>query len=525
MTDPKDIIESTVKTTVNDIINKVMSEIKQKNSSSLQSKIYRDEPILMPASGLPSYVPDEIREMQKLASSHDAYTHSEQWLFYTQGKFMENYEDDFEFKGEFVKYFPTYRSMNVRPLRGFFSWRTKVRRGEIVPAPLSFVFMYIYELINMIGVAAAEEGFAKLRELQAAYKEIDPSVDRHIRRWLVDYVIYYNLDKALLDNDAEFRRDEALITLIHRGEHDSDEVFAAIAVLSSYNIEKSKLYKQYPEDVKRVVCGVYAALEEYYGKHGKKSLTEKLFGVMFTSTYNMFETAVFYDRLKFSGYEYVMTDIRRYKRSNGAWSCERYIGGKSSRLGDIIKTIDAAMRIKYNLPETIKTEGTTKLLSSVIDREITALLEEKKRNERPEVKIDVRLLGSIRKASDITKSRLIVEDEAEKEQGEDVQLDIFTAVRDAAPAAAAPLLITPVVSTPRGDLPLDSAECEFLRCLLNGEPFDGAAAASGRMLSVIADAVNEKLFDAFADTVIVFEGDTPVLIEDYTEELKGLIGE
>ena len=39
----------------------------------------------------------------------------------------------------------------------------------------------------------------------------------------------------------------------------------------------------------------------------------------------------------------------------------------------------------------------------------------------------------------------------------------------------------------------------------------------------MADSINEKLYDAFADTVLTFDGDTPVVIEDYEEELKGMI--
>ena len=35
--------------------------------------------------------------------------------------------------------------------------------------------------------------------------------------------------------------------------------------------------------------------------------------------------------------------------------------------------------------------------------------------------------------------------------------------------------------------------------------------------------VNEALFDRFADTVLCCDGDVPSLIEDYTDELKGLI--
>ena len=50
-----------------------------------------------------------------------------------------------------------------------------------------------------------------------------------------------------------------------------------------------------------------------------------------------------------------------------------------------------------------------------------------------------------------------------------------------------------------------------------------ARVPAGVMLSVVAEGVNEALFPRFADTVILFEGDAPLLIEDYIEELKGMI--
>ena len=50
--------------------------------------------------------------------------------------------------------------------------------------------------------------------------------------------------------------------------------------------------------------------------------------------------------------------------------------------------------------------------------------------------------------------------------------------------------------------------------------FDGAGRT---MPSLLADAINEKLFDLFGDTVLAFDGDTPEPVEDYIEELKGIV--
>ena len=43
------------------------------------------------------------------------------------------------------------------------------------------------------------------------------------------------------------------------------------------------------------------------------------------------------------------------------------------------------------------------------------------------------------------------------------------------------------------------------------------------MLSVIIDSINEKMFEIFSDTVIICENETPIIIDDYLEELKNYI--
>ena len=58
--------------------------------------------------------------------------------------------------------------------------------------------------------------------------------------------------------------------------------------------------------------------------------------------------------------------------------------------------------------------------------------------------------------------------------------------------------------------------------MLNGADPEKASRDSGIMLTVAIDEINERLFDDFGDTVIIFDGDTPEIIEDYKEELKGM---
>ena len=77
---------------------------------------------MQPAGKLSNYVPDEIRQMRKLAESFSFYRQSAEKRFYDQAVMMAAYEDDFAYTGQFVRYFPTYETMDTRQLRGYFTW-------------------------------------------------------------------------------------------------------------------------------------------------------------------------------------------------------------------------------------------------------------------------------------------------------------------------------------------------------------------------------------------------------------------
>ncbi len=77
--------------------------------------------------------------------------------FYRQGQFMADYEDNVPWNGAFDRFFPTYHDMNLRQLRGYFTWRGCLRRGDFRPAPAAFAYVYLYELLNGIGTASPED--------------------------------------------------------------------------------------------------------------------------------------------------------------------------------------------------------------------------------------------------------------------------------------------------------------------------------------------------------------------------------
>lgn len=487
------------------LIDTILSDTKIVTSGNFASKVYKDEPILLTATQMERYTPSQYRAMRKMAKGTGIYYESDAKIFYEQGRFMEDFEDDFDYQGEFSRYYPTYQSMSDQQLRGYFSWRTKVRRGLIEKTSLSFVFVYIYELLNRIGVKSPEDGFHTLKNFWLAYKEIDQQIDRYVRLWLKDYVIYNNLDKSFLEEFSEANFDEALLILLNHRSYSAGEVFAALNSLSSYNLENSRFFKQQPEAVKNVVHTVFGLFSDHYLKNCQNTLFEKFFGQVYSSPYTMFHSAVFYRQQSPQDLVYEINSIYKYRCQNGTWSCERFFGykAKSQKVGSLLKTIDFLMRRKYNFKSALKAGKTTKILEGIINQAIDDFGEKQRQAARLKIEIDVSKLQTIRAAALEIQNKLIVEESPESEMPEASKEE----------------------TKPAGASPLNELEQQFMGRLLSGRAYDELLRSKGLMLSVMIDAVNEKLFELFNDTVITEDGDRAELIEDYIDELKELITE
>ena len=463
--------------------------------------VYKDEPILTTAADLLEFTPPRYRQMRRIAKENRIYLETDPAIFYKQGKFMEDFQDNYEYTGEFFRYYPTYQSMSDRQLRGYFTWRTKVRQGIIERTSLSFVFVYIYELINGIGIDSPMDGYIKLKTLWEAYSPIEPKINRYLAQWLKDYVIYYNLDKSLLENIPGMGFNNAAAILLDYRSHEPEEVFSALNSLSPYNLENSSFYKQYPDEVRYVVFSAFDSLSQYHTKHRKNSLLEKFFGKVFESDYSIFNSAIFCNPLKIKDATYEISRAHRFRCRNGRWSEERFFHykDKNREIGKLLKAIDFVMRKHYGFRYSLKVDNITKLYTKTILDAIESLEQDKKRRARAEVKIDVSKLDGIRSSALATQERLITES--------DLEDDI-------------PEVVTPVDEL--NPCNLTTMEYEFVKCLLAGEDYQDLLNNSGIMESVIVDSINEKLFEIFDDNVIDFNGLRYEVYEDYLEELKGI---
>ena len=79
---------------VKDILESVLHDEKLLGSRAFRDKVYTDQPIIKRASQVKTpETPQKIKDMKALAYTPEAYWKTSAWLFYTQGKFMEDYSD------------------------------------------------------------------------------------------------------------------------------------------------------------------------------------------------------------------------------------------------------------------------------------------------------------------------------------------------------------------------------------------------------------------------------------------------
>lgn len=431
-----------------------------------------------------------------------AYRQSRESIFIKQGKLLAGYEDDYVYDRQVLRYFPTYQSLTDPELRGYFSWRTKLRRGNLQKTSLTYAFLYIYELLNQIGVADPMDGYRKLTEFRDAYGALDDGILPYLNLWLMDYVVYYNLDAGLLADTPQVRFNRGIAVLDSIQSRGDEEVIRAVEQLSPKWLERSKFYREYREECDTVIVRVLRRMSAHYNARCKKTMVEQYFGSFSQYRVILFDAAVFHERQVEGSRQYMMDENYIYRCRNGLWSVQKYncLPHSNGKLGDGLKAIDGVMRECYGYGCPIQYKLDTKWILKIIQEEARNLLTEKKAAEEKKITIDYSRLARIRSDAAVTRDRLMVEEEAEEE---------------------APPVQTPAPAEEPEDTPLTKDEYRLLQSLLYGRDY-GWVRSSGLMLSVLADGINDKLYDTFSDSVLLGD-DPPELIEDYIADLKEMI--
>ena len=88
---------------------------------------------------------------------------------------------------------PQYSQLNKAQKAYYFYWRSEMRQGRFIKTDYSYLYLYVYEIINLPDVIEPERGVKLLCRLWREYRSALPRIDMYFSMWVRDYCLVHNL--------------------------------------------------------------------------------------------------------------------------------------------------------------------------------------------------------------------------------------------------------------------------------------------------------------------------------------------
>ncbi len=182
----------------------------------------------------------------------------------------------------FMQYTPTYADMTPDQQRWYFYWRTQGRSGNWLPTDLSYLLLYVYELVNLIGVGSPQVASDQLIQFWKNYRHLQPRLDSYLIDWIADLSAFFKLPLTPLAwvlqamQEGVVARDTGLMFEAWRTQGKSIEAMplSLFYLLADYTPTASKFYQQNNTDggVDKAFLKSIAALDQYQRQKTGKGL-------------------------------------------------------------------------------------------------------------------------------------------------------------------------------------------------------------------------------------------------------------
>ncbi len=491
-------------------------------SSASSEDLHRDTPLpLAGTTTLPEKesLPDRIREMRRLYEYGPETAESRAANFIRQGIYMADYEDDVPWSGDFNCYFPTYHDLRTQQLRGYFTWRTNLRKGIFSPVPHSAAYIYIYELLNQIGVSSPEDSLQKMLAFERGFLDAGYGDDRmrqYLRRWMLEFAVLNSLPKetVLLAAAPELLKEDHALSALREPFFCTDEdLLDAIFFFAGKKLPQSPVFSKDSEHGKRLFCSVWRTAFDLFRKQ-EKNLFTLCFGEQTVRPWRPLSSAVYQPKTRPEDGDFELDPCRIYRSRNGVWKVLSYesLFYDKVRFQGLFHAADQRFRRYFKtghpLREIPSESWAFPYIEAVIEADRRAVFEA----SRPKITIDLTGLEKIRQDALTTRDSLLTEEElAEIRLHEE-------------PASVHSFSIRSVPEELLPGIPLDPLSLQILRMLLHGEPVAPIIRNQKLMPSILADTINEALFDEIGDTVLLCTNDEFSIVEEYRENLISLLG-
>ena len=486
-----------------------------------------DPPLLFPRAASAPDAPDtppKIRQMQALYEYHGGCFEKKCWNFYRQGKFMEDYEDDLPWTGTFRCYYPTYHDLNIRQLRGYFTWRTHARRGDFQPIAASLAYIYLYELLNGIGAKSPEDTLQKMRAFETGFLDSgfgDSGMRGNLHRWMLAYVVLYHFSPALARQytaPAIWEQDTALEALLTPETASDEEVFSALCVFGEKRLANSPVIKKFGAQGTHLFAASWRRVSKFCFPDGKDFFTA-CFGTKEVFPWDPLSNALYWESQKYPDAVYALNPCREYCVQNGIWHEKCF----DKRNFDLVKfraflhETDRTLRDRLKTGHYLKRKAGDAWITSFVEAAVQAQQQADAEALRPKVTLDLSHLDQIRRDAALTRDSLLTEDEMDDaaESQTPPSAEGLAGTMDEAESEA--------VNSDKFET-LDALHSRILLSLLRGESVEAELKANHLMPSVVADTINDAFLDEIGDSILICDGNAITVVEDYREDILQMLG-
>ena len=422
---------------------------------------------------------------------------------------------------QFYSYMPQYSQLNKAQKSYYFYWRSEMRQGRYIRTDYSYLYLYVYEIINLPDKIEPEKGVKLLCRLWREYRKALPRIDMYLSIWVRDYCLVNELPCPISEiqdfifdviRASDFK--EYYFTDI--GKSGRDGVWSLIAYLSDYDwhrgfytvvgkeesddyAKKAEIYKTLLEGAMRVILpSVWndCMREKDGGKVVKKS-GAAFPNTLCTHTVKCRLEIEYYPLADASGLRVGITAAVRYTENK-----LRALFGAKSRLS--VKSIPSEYK---ELIDCYFDELISKSEARVRRQNIP---EYEKLYDAPREKLSFTGADEIERLSWDTTMRLCDTDEYREETEENVYIpkteekitaDEENAVNDE--------------NNDSNTYGLSGSDIAYVRALCESSAYGG----HGIDEDATVERINEAFSDGFGDVIIEDTGDGFAIIEDYKEEI------
>ncbi|MEY8469002.1 TerB N-terminal domain-containing protein [Faecalibaculum rodentium] len=513
-------------------------------------------------------LPQQYIDMMDLYDYNDRKPGHAARNFVRQGRFMENATDHLPWNGWIRQRFPTYHDLNVRQLRGYFTWRTEIRNGIFRDTNSSLAYLYLYELLNGIGADSPRDTLEKLEAFEAGFLDAgygDEQMHLNLRRWMYEFSIVHDLPPEVTVrymHPETSRRDEALSILKEPQNRTDREICDALLQFAPRWQKQGKVVRDSSGRGPALFAQAWRDLVDHKWQDTGQTVFEACFGTAQSYRWYPLSNAVWMDPEQGKDREYHLSPIRSWSRHQGIWHESRYesLYFNLDRLQVIVRAMERLLRkeagIRGSLQKRPEEAWVEPFILETVERDRQEREARKREAERraamDSVQIDFSSLSKIRQDAITTMDSLLTEEETEDLDPvvprsahfppvapaalDDPDTEAQTQPETAEPQADTmgepgqtdheeqPPEILPADTSGVPGIDLDPVHHQILQALLAGKSAQPLIREHLLLASVVTDAINEALFDEIGDNALESEGEDITLVEDYREDVLDILG-